>query len=113
MPCAPFLIGSVFAGMFALSPYLAFREYRGGGGGGGDVDNGGDGSGGGIRGVGSGGDNGVGSVGVNGAVGKWFEGKASAVLLLGSTAGLLGYGLTANGGDVGGSAAEFAVRTDV
>jgi len=105
LPCAPFLVASVAVGMFALSPYLALREYRG------DPDSEAQGKGGGSPAlskppssstlakeeeevVGSGG----------GFVGRWFESRPSAFLLFASTAGLFAYGLQ---GDVAASFSEF------
>ena len=63
VPALPFLAASVAFGMFALSPYLALREYRGE-----------------VRRAPT-------SLG-----GKWFESKANALLLLAGAAGLAVWG---------------------
>ena len=81
VPAAPFVAGSVAFGMFALSPYLALREYRGA-------------------------DAAVTMEKLNG-VSRWFEGKLNAALLSAGAVGLSAFALTAHSGDVARSAGEF------
>lgn len=84
VPAAPFVLGSVAFGMFALSPYLALRRYTPGG---------------------------VVASDANAAT-RWFEGKLNAGLLLGGALALSAFGATANGGDVGASFAEYKALFD-
>ena len=83
-PAAPFVLGSIAFGMFALSPYLALRRYAPG------------------PGIARGG----------GAVDKFLESRVVAGFLLGGALGLAAFGATANGGDVGASLAEFKALFD-
>merc|ERR1712146_134757 len=79
VPALPFLIVSVAFGMFAISPYLALREYR---------------------------PSGIVKGNLN-TITLWFEGKINAILLLAGAVALCGYGLTANDGDLVTSATEY------
>ena len=84
-PAAPFVLGSIAFGMFALSPYLALRRYAPG------------------PGIARG----------DGAVDKFLESRIVAGFLLGGALGLAAFGATANGGDVGASARlEFKALFD-
>ena len=80
MPAAPFLVGSFAFGMFALSPYLALREYRP------TAD--------------------TSRAPLNGVT-RWTEGKPNAVLLSASALAVLGLGLAGNDGDLATSAAQY------
>lgn len=81
VPAAPFVAGSVAFGMFALSPYLALREYRGG-----DAE--------------------VTQKELNGIT-RWFESRLNAILLTIGAVSLGTFGITANGGDLSTSIQEF------
>jgi len=85
LPAAPFLFGSVAFGMFALSPYLALREYRG---------------------------EGSATQADLGRVGRWFEGKLNGALLAGGAAGLTAFGLSGHGGDLALSLSEYRALFD-
>lgn len=84
VPTAPFVLGSVAAGFFALAPYLALREYR---------------------------DGRAGTVILSqedlGPVTGLLESKFVAYLLSASALGLTAYGVTANGGNVAASFGEY------
>ena len=81
VPALPFLAGAVAFGMFALSPYLALRERRT-----------------------------EGCVKPTGLAGRWFESKINAAVLMLSTIGLLGFGLTAP--DLGAAVADYKALFD-
>jgi len=66
LPAGPFVGASVAFGFFALAPYLALRRYQ---------------------------PDPVSSESLGGVT-RWFEGKASALLLLGGALGLTGYALS-------------------
>lgn len=79
LPAAPSLVGSIAAGMFALSPYLALREAR----------------------------TNVTTAELN-QLSKWTEGRLNAALLSLGSAIVIAFGLAGNGGDLARSAAEYA-----
>lgn len=80
LPAAPFLAASVAIGMFALSPYLSVREYRGAGS--------------------------VTQKDLN-SISRWFEGKLNGALLFFGALGLSIFGLTSHSGDVALTFSEF------